>query len=143
MKAIKYGLFLLLLVSFMGCAVFSPFSAEQQLYLDKALSQPLEFKILKSEVETAWERAQTFISQYSSMKILGVTDLGIETHNPPGTEIKFGYFVYKKPAGDNFNISVKCICGNSLMAKAVNRNAHILAYYIKTGELPNPELIKK
>lgn len=74
------------------------------------------------------------------MKIQTATDFVLETYNPPGTEVKFGYSAIKTPMGDEVEFEVRCTCGNMFAGKQVSRNAHILAYYALTGEV-NPKFI--
>lgn len=139
-----------------GCAAFAipkyltnP-TPEESLYMEKVRDQPLEFEISESDVKTAWGRAQSFIGQYSSMKIQIATDYVIQTYNPTfdGLNRSFGYYVTKTPMGDNAKISIRCLGEppNTFDGKpfpTVELNAHILAHYIKTGELPYPHLIDR
>ena len=116
------------------------FAREEQTYLAKAMPFPLEFTIPKGEADEAWGRAQSFIGRYSSMKLQIATDFIIQTYNP-GSLSGFGYYVTKTPMGDNVQITVQGL--TDIYLASANQNAHILAYYIKTGELINPGLIKQ
>jgi len=109
------------------------FAREEQTYLAKAMPFPLEFTIPKGEADEAWGRAQSFIGRYSSMKLQIATDFILQTYNPSG--IDFGYYVTKTPMGDNVQITVRGLTDSWFAVAAANKNAHILAYYIKTGEL--------
>jgi len=123
-----------------SCSSITP---EQRTYLDEVKKFPLSFTISKSKNDVLWGRAQSFIAQYSSMKIQIATDFVIQTYNPPGSEVKYGYSVTKTPENDNFRIIVKCFCGNPLVINSVRKNAHIFSYYLKTGENPYPKLISR
>jgi tetratricopeptide (TPR) repeat protein len=118
-------------------------TSDERIYLEKVKAFPLEFTIPINEVEVAWGRTQSFIGRFSSMKLQIVTDYIIQTYNPPKGEISFGYYVTKTPIGNNVKITVICITGDPLGEGAASLNAHILAYYIKTGELPYPRLIAR
>lgn len=108
-------------------------------YVKKMKNFPLEFIIEKNDEKNAWGRAQSWIGKYSSMKLQTATDYIIQTYNPPEGELKFGYYITKTPLDKGIQITVKCICGKSF-PYLIERNAHILSYYIKTGEIV-PELI--
>jgi len=109
----------------------------------KSPSEQLEFAIPKIEADDAWGRAQGFIGRFSSKKLLTVTDFVIQTYDPMGCSDEYGYSVIKTPMGDNVLIAVECIVGNTLIKPNAEKNARILAYYIKTGELPYPGLIAR
>jgi hypothetical protein len=118
---------------------------EEQTYLDKVMLTPLEFVIPKTEANDAWGRAQSFISKFSGMKLQTVTEFVIQTYTPTSSDGEAyysgycGYQVTKTPMGDNIQITVQSMAGR-MFTKLANRNAHILAHYIKTGEL-NSNLI--
>jgi hypothetical protein len=118
-------------------------TAEERSYLERAEACPLEFTIPADEADAAWGRAQSFIGRFSSMKLQTVTDFVIQTYNPREGNVDFGYYVTKTPLGDQVRITVECIKGNLFSGADAKRNAHILAYYIKTGEEPSPKLIAK
>ena len=115
-----------------GCASFTP---EQQAKLADVDKFPLEFQASKPDSVDAWGRAQSFIGRFSSMKLQITTDYVIQTYNPPDAEVMYGYSVTKTPAGEDVSFEVRCGCGNIFAAGNAVRNAHILAYYMKTGEL--------
>lgn len=115
-----------------GCASLTP---EQQAKLADVDKFPLEFRASKPESVDAWGRAQSFIGRFSSMQIQIATDYAIQTYVPPDTRLMYGYNVTKTPAGEDVSFEVQCFCGNILGTGHAVRNAHILAYYMKTGEL--------
>lgn len=141
-KSLIFATILVCVMLFSSCIheVKAPQSLEEQSYLQKVQSFPLRFTIPKSELPDAWGRAQSFISQYSDMKIQTVSNNVIETYNPRSNSIDYGYSITNAPMGDNAIITVKCYnpyVGNS---KKADMNAHALAYYMKTGEV-NPRFL--
>lgn len=154
----KKILSLLMFLTLTGCGIgifaipnyFTNPTPDERLYMEKVRAQPLEFEISEIEAKTAWGRAQSFIGQYSSMKLQIVTDYVIQTYNPTFDAYRrnFGYYVTKTPIGNNVKISVQCL-GEPPKTEygepfpTIELNAHILAHYIKTGELPFPQLIDR
>jgi hypothetical protein len=136
---------ILLAVLFCGCAVFKggmKISSEDQKYLTSAYDARLEFSVVANKSDTCWSRAREWIEKYSSKKIQTANDFMIQTYNPSGEEVAFGYYVTKKSAGENVQFSVQCIVGNLYAKKDQENNAHLLAYYIQTGKVV-PKLIVK
>ena len=145
-------LLLLAIILLYGCATTTSeltselivASPEEQVYLDKVNAFSLKFIISKSEEKDAWGRAHSFITQFSSMKLKTVTEFVIRTYNPTVMYVKFGYYVTKTPLeGDVIQVNVRCNTGNVFASGVAKTNAHILAYYIKTGELTHERLITK
>jgi hypothetical protein len=139
----------------MGCEPIRPTLREPQnpgeaAYIEKINRVPLEFTVPKTQAEDVWGRAQAFVGQHSSMKIQIATDYILQTYNPDCGE--FGYYVTKTPQGDSVQIGVKGLTGilrfgaTACIATeedpSAQRNAHILANYLQTGELPFPNLIR-
>jgi hypothetical protein len=111
-------------------------------YIDRAMQSPLEFNVSEANIKNVWGRAQSFIGQYSELKLQIVTDYVIQTYSPKEHEIEYGYSIVKKPTQDGYQVVVECSCGNPYCTKEVLQNAHIVAYYIKTGiEPPTPSRI--
>ena len=133
---------IILLITMNGCIheIKAPQSTEEQSYLTKVTSFPLRFTIPKSELPDAWGRAQSFIAQYSDMKIQIATNNVIQTYNPSDSSINYGYSVTNAPMGDNVIITVKCLNTYIGNVKRAELNAHALAYFMKTGEL-NPRFL--
>jgi hypothetical protein len=125
-----------------GCIheVKAPQSLEEQAYVQKVAAFPTRFTIPKTELPDAWGRAQSFISQYSDMKIQIATNNVIQTYNPSDSSIDIGYSVNNAPMGNNAIVTVKCLNTYIGNVKRANFNAHALAYYMKTGEL-NPRFL--
>ena len=137
-KILALGFILLFIYSW--AMTPKPMSPEEQDYLNEIMATPLTFKVPKEQANDVWGRIQSWIGKYSSMKIQTATDFVIETYNPPGSEVKYGYSATKTPLGDEVEFEVKCFCGNIFAGTQVERNAHILAYYALTG-LVNPKFI--
>lgn len=128
----------LILLCFMASCTMAPApkTTAEKIYLDRVMSTPLVFTIPKENNEDTWGRIQSFIGKYSSMKIQTATDFVIETYNPSESDVKYGYSVTKTPIGDEYEIEVRCYCGNIFVSeKTIAQNAHILAYYALTGEV--------
>ena len=134
-----------------GCAhsqyVEPSYTLNQQAYVDNIMTRSLEINIEKGKIVDAWGRAQAFISKYSDMKLQAATDYSIQTVDSPRI-FMFGYSATKTPTKDGFTITVDCESANSLSGSTrkwllndLNLNAHILGYYVETGELPFPEMI--
>jgi hypothetical protein len=137
-----------MLVLVCGCTPAIKLNGEQQAYIDKVMKEPLSVAVSASEAETAWGRANTFVARYASMKIQVSNDYVIETYNPTDgkgfLDFNYGYSVSKVPVKDGFVFEVSGMSSGGNLAKGKTaRNAHIFAYYIRTGELPYPELIAR
>jgi len=118
-----------------GCTPYSSrgrTSADEE-HLAAARKLPLEFNIPKEEENTAWERAKSYIGEYSQMPIQVLSDFVIRTDDPSKRE--YGYYLVKAPAEDSVQISVQCLPGEHANPDIAADLAHICAYYIKTGEL--------
>jgi len=154
MKKLSFVLFLCFLaLSFCSClaptvsGVFhGPKTPEEKAWMDNVMSEPLEFELKAEEEKVAWSRAQSWISQYSGVEVKIISDSVIETEVPESTT---GYKVIKthRPDG-SFMIKVNSVSTNALgldllgTSKDAEINLHILAHYIKTGDLPYPYLIR-
>ena len=131
-----------------GCAAHTSsldLNPEQQAYLDRAMQAPLEFTVSKEEVDEAWERARDFIRTYSST---GVSQANMEsefrlvTGSPRLLKEPdlVSYEIVKAPLGDDYSVKVKCLAGYLAKANAKN-NCQILAYYVATGDAPDPSIV--
>jgi hypothetical protein len=96
---------------------------------------PLHFAIPNNEAELAWGRAQSYIGRFSSMKLQVATDYVIQTYNPESAW-EFGYTATRTPGINHALFDVGCQTGGTLGADEAEQNAHIFAYYIKTGLAP-------
>jgi hypothetical protein len=130
---------------FCGCMFFGgglKLSSDDQTYIKNAYDTPLELTVPKTESDICWARAKEWIDKYSSKKIQTANDFMIQTYNPGGQEYAFGYYVTRKTVADTVQIMVQCIVGNLYAKKDQDNNAHLLAHYIKTGQVV-PKLIVK
>ncbi len=117
-----------------------PLAAAERAYLDKAMAQPVKFEIPTSEAQDAWGRAQSFVGKYSVMKIQIATDYVLQTYSP--TDENFGFNVVRTPGPQKTEILVDYNTGPGVEDPAVgNRDAHLLAFFVKTGEAVPPELV--
>ncbi|MGM0530438.1 MAG: hypothetical protein ACQER7_03730 [Bacteroidota bacterium] len=134
--------FLAIVLIMSSCVTTANLTSEEQAYLNKAQNHPLTFEIDSSNIDKAWGRAQSFIGKYSSMKLQNVTDYVIQTYYPQMNDANFGYKVTKTELENgSFELSVNCITGNMFTMKSAEKNAHVLAYYIKTGKRPSSNII--
>ena len=141
----RYGLVVcLMLVSVVAYAgKRSALTPEQHNYITALPNIPTEFEVPKQEADDAWARAQTFIAEHSPLRIQTASDYIVETYKPMDLKALYGYRVARTPAGDAYQFKVTCVGLTRSVASNARMNAHILANYIKTGNLPYPELINK
>jgi hypothetical protein len=123
-----------------GCVTLKP---EQKAYLAKAAAFPNTFRVPKTNSDLAWQRAQVFVANYSSMKIQTSTPNVLETYTPFGSDVTFGYSINRLDVGDSTEFNVKCVYGNMFSGGDAVNNAHLAALYIATGEMLHPELIHR
>jgi len=98
-----------------------------------ALNSPLTFAIAEDSTSAAWERARVFVSQYGSVPIESSTDSLIQTG--PLTEWpQYGYTITRSRMGSGVQITVRCNASRK-REQGTDNNAHIAAYYIRTGIL--------
>jgi len=143
---------ILIIIAFLSSCASVKITPEDQAYLDKAMACPLSFMVPKDKIDEVWSRAHVWIAQYSDLKIQIATEYIIDTYNPtalnpksilgssPTFFPKYGYKAMRVETQNNYQITVQCFSSNSIKSDAVNRNAHILAYYIKSSKL-KPHLI--
>ena len=139
-------LFLLLMILTVFCSFCSrmDLTPEEQEYLSNVKRTSLKFTINEEDIVTVWwTRTQSFLGQYCHKQIVKINEEIIETEEPKNRKDGYGYIITKKNDGGKFNIKVVCITKNSMNDDFANRNAHILAYYMQTGELSCPDLIKQ
>ena len=121
-------------------------SADEQASLNLAMDTPLTLVVPRDRSLQSWDRAQDFVSRYSSMKLRSTTDSTIVTYETPtyqtvpspvesGSGIRFGYTVSRASVTDGIQYAVKCTPSSTLGDKSADQNAHIAAYYIKTGRI--------
>lgn len=136
-----------------GCATAPAAGTPQEAaYLDGLMKESPEFDLPKDQADDAMGRAQVFIANYSSMKVQTATPNLVETYNVPQGNIlmpqQFGYQITRANIGDRAHLVVKCFNGlegafQASAHAAPERNARILAAYMKTGKIEFPDLIAK
>ena len=92
-----------------------PKAGEEQAYLASVRRSPLVFTLRGPDASAAREREDSFLA-----------DQGMGG---------FTYLVLKEPEGDGTRYYVKCSANEYTADDLAVHNAHILAYYIRTGEL--------
>jgi hypothetical protein len=131
-----------------SCASSAVFqlSSDERAYLRMAMDTPLTFLVPRGQSIQTWDRAHEFLDRYSTMKLRSVTDSVLVTYDPPavqsdpspvavGSSIRYGYSVSRSSDPDGIRIAVKCTPSSTLGEKDADQNAHIAAYYIKTGQI--------
>jgi len=124
----------------------------QQTYLLKLRTEPTDFDMDPQAAEDAWERANAFVDMYGGMRIRNANAFEIKTFTsvaPAGfvpKDCSAAYLVTREPEGERYRFSIRtavsapdwvpCELGRQ-------RNALILAQYLRTGDLPHPELIQR
>ena len=131
---------LALVVVASACASAPP---DQAGYLREIRSAPTTFRIARALDQTAWKRARSFVTRFSSMKVKNATDSVLQTYHPPSDESRFGYRVTRRPARSGVTFTVKCLRRDRWEKRQCQENAGIAATYIRTGELPYPGLIHR
>ncbi len=106
-------------------------------------SAPTTFRVAPALDEVAWERAHSFVKRFSSMKIRKATDSVLETHRPSRDETRFGYSVTRTRVRSSVVFEVECLPRDRWEMTRCEQNAGIAATYIRTGDLPYPDLIHK
>ena len=134
----KCGFWTFAVIAIAGCA--AAMTPAQQSYMTKVSAAPTTFRIPKNQSDNAWQRAQVFVSKYSSMKIQTSTNNVLQTYNPTGA-LSFGYNINRLDMGDSTEFSISGTTSNPFAHDKANNNSHICADYVASGELPFPELI--
>ena len=112
-------------------------------YLREMRSAPTTFRIARALDQTAWQRARSFVTRFSSMKVKSATGSVLQTYDPPSDETRFGYRVTRRSTRSGVTFTVKCLRRDRWEKKHCQENAGIAATYIRTGELPYPALIHR
>jgi len=109
-------------------------------YLARVMQAPLIFTVAKERSDEVWSLVNSFIANYSSMKVQTASDYIISTYNPSDV-IHYGYSATRAIKAEGIEIVVMCFSGGlSQVKKIPEQNARILALYLQTGEL-RPEFI--
>lgn len=125
-------------------------------YLTKVEAIPLRFRVADDSMDAVWARGREFVQRYSS----GLHYYESETTLGTSPGEKFSYEVGRSREEGIWWVGVACSapwpCGQPFLdhhgieipnapgsahPAGAERNAHILAYYLQTGELPHPGFI--
>lgn len=117
--------------------------AEHATYLREMRSAPTTFRVSPALDGEAWARAREFVSRFSSIGIRAATDTLLETYRPPRDETRYGYSITRTPARRGATFTIECLRRDRWERTRCRENAGIAATYIRTGELPYPDLIHK
>lgn len=132
----KYIVLLALL--WIGCASTSP---QQQAYLASLESDPLTFMIPRDSLDAVHARAKWFLLTYSSGRIFRETSAELE--GTPLAERIPGYYYLIRfyPRPDSIDVEIICETNEKINEAFAKRNAHIVANYLRTSEIPYKDLI--
>ena len=143
---LRWTLIFVLLVALVSCMP----NHYELAYLARSRNQGSRVDIPKYNFDSAWVRAQAFISSYSPYAMHVRSDTLIETDSPCLTCIAFGYRISARLANDSGRqISVLVTQGAlrgfpfPLLHRGGRDNALILADYLLHDSLPYPHLIEK
>ena len=127
--------------AFSGCGFHN--HAERK-YVARILSNPNEFRVSTTQYDSVWSRAKRFITTYASRPIEVMNDSVIATAKSGPFDKGYGYVAIAHLDGDGYVIRSGFPGVVWLpFSVAQTRNAEIFTDYIKTGELPFPEMISK
>lgn len=140
MKAMQTLLIVALLV-FAGCMT-QPKTPEQAAYLAEIENTETTFMTTMEQSTIVWARAFKFIATFSSFPIIKYDGAILGTEKTYPGAYGYEYIVRRKPARDGLvSFHVFCYSGSFGTQRHAERNAKILAYFLKTGELPYTEFI--
>lgn len=138
----------LLSLAALSCASGSVFqlSLEEQAALREAMDTPLTFVVPRERSIPSWDRAQEFITRYSSMRLKPPTDSLLVSYDTPtyssdpspvesGANLRYGYSISRSRDPEGIQIKVLCTPSSKMGEKYADQNAHIAASYILTGYL--------
>lgn len=138
----KWILSFFVLTVFVGCVSLEPtkMSNEEMQFLQKVMEEPLTFDVPADSIEVVWSRAINFLSNYGDLKIQTVTDYYIDTYNPipSGTlmnpQKNYAYKINRVKMDKSYQISVSG-SANFLNGTWIEENLHLMAYYVRTGNM--------
>lgn len=128
---------LVIIVLLVGCVI----SPEKQNYIDSIGNEPFVFEVPKRKVDSSWNRAINWITNYSSTSIQMITEDKIVTFQPPKNSTTVGYIVKKEEARGGFEFNISCFGGSQAFEK-VTINCRSLVHYIRWGVSPPDGVIK-
>ncbi len=126
-----------------SCSSTSVFqlSADEQSLLQSAMNTSLTFVVPRDQTIASWDRAVDFVDRYSTMKLRSATDSLVTRYQEPvvtptiasASSILYGYSVGRTKDWEGIRYNVQCTPSSAVGQKDADQNAHIAAYYIKTG----------
>jgi len=141
----------LVLAGLVGCLVSCASTAvldltgKEDTSMTLAMATPLSFSVPRDRAMETWDRAQTFLDRYSTMALRTSTDSSMQSYDPPrpyqppGTvitePIRFGYGFSRTAVADSIRISVRCTTNRDIAESDADKNAHIAAYFVRTGTI--------
>lgn len=155
MKVTRLGLVMIALTALPACvSVPEAQTDEERAYLDAAMAAPLSFGISRAEMIGSIDRAVDWLQEYHSLscteedrkvlKDLAQQHSAALIVSPVRYNIRhLGSHGYRVSIMGNGALTVNVESrheGGFGLGEAVERNAHILAHYIKTGQLM-PKLV--
>lgn len=140
---------LMLVVAFSfvaGCvSLKSPaLTPEEIAWMQKVMKEELTFTVPADQIEQVWSRVFKFISNYCDTKIQVATDYHVETYNADKNaySLQYGYSATKLKVGVNYEVTVNGHCNMMIFDQGwLSENLHIMAYYVRTGDLKYPLLV--
>lgn len=129
------------------CSILKPgLTPAQQTYLNNAKATPLDIVIPQGELPKAWANARDFVRKYSPLPLIQSDEAEIRTRDPAPDGIDVGWEIHVRPAtlGSVGIVINPLVTERGYGGNAESRgqhNAHLLAYYLKTGQL-EPALVQ-
>lgn len=141
-----YSILMIISCLFWGCASqavsVKNMNPQDKAFIEKVMAFPTSFYVSKEDAKEAWGRCQAWVARYSDLQLKIVSDYFVHTSEGLSGLNYYGYKVTRKPEKEHDFIEVQCIGEPLNTSKSVKeRNAHLLAWYIKTGEIGNEKLI--
>jgi hypothetical protein len=120
-----------------GCAgVSASMTARERGELAPALETPLSIEVDAAGAHAAWGRAQFFVQNVAGARVRTASDFVIDTQR---IGCRAHYSAERLPLeGDRARITVRaeeCTGVDRDSAEQLERDAHVFAYFVKTGKL--------
>lgn len=135
---------LLAVFVFVGCvSMQTELGIDEKEWLKETMKEELTFTVSADSIESAWSRGVKFINQYCDTKLQVVSDYHIETYNANkgAFTLQYGYSITRVKLGNSYEVSVSGHSNNDFTEGWLDENLHIMARYMRTGNLKYPKLI--
>lgn len=133
---------IILIILMVGC--MSMADRAEQAYLAEVMQSPLQYEIPDGDADVQIARAGHFISEYSAKPVISASDYLIQTQPTDFTHgLEYRVVVVKKKATAVVIISCKPRTLYPPVPDNARLNAHLLSYYMRTGEMPEKRYIYK